>query len=296
MLPAHFSEQDLARLALSAQLRDLSEELRKAVAEPDGPTAAGPGSALAERILRLLDDGVPALQDALVAHLRAHDTSWAWIGARTGLGEDGARARWGRTEPARLHDARATAAALDEWYVRHAQVEPLAQVGDPVSRLLGDAEGDPQRCLICAKYAGEAVPAWAGRPVPPGGHLVDDGTWRVGHGPAGFWPRGTLLIESHRHFLDHTEITPDEAVSLGLLIRRLSEPIKAATGAPRVHVWSNMEGTPHFHTWLVPRVTEVPSGRHFIGNPGYCTAAEAEEAAHAIRKALDSRDGAEAGA
>ncbi|MFG3587502.1 hypothetical protein [Streptomyces sp. NPDC047990] len=296
MRPAHFSEQDLARLALSAQLKDLSEELRLAVAEPDGPTADGSGSVLAERLLRLLDDGVPALQDALVAHLRARDIPWAWIGPRTGLGQDDARARWGRTEPVHLADARGTAAALDEWYVRHAQLEPLAHVSNPVSRLLGDVEGDPQRCLICAKYAGEAVPAWAGRPQPPGGHLIDDGTWRVGHGPAGFWPRGTLLIESHRHFLGHAEISPDEATSLALLIRRLTDPLKEATGAPRVHVWSNMEGTPHFHTWMVPRVTEVPSGRHFIANPGYCTAVEAEEAVHAIRKALEGHAGTEADA
>ncbi|MEU9478090.1 hypothetical protein [Streptomyces sp. NPDC048191] len=287
-MPAHFTESDLARLALSARLRDLSEELREAVAAPDGP--AGSGSALAERLWQLLDDDVPALRDALVGYLRARDTPWSWIGERTGTGETGARARWGTAGPAPLDDPRATAAALDAWYVRHAQVEPLAQVADPVSRLLGGSEPGQERCLICAKYAGEPVPAWAGRPVPPGGHLVDDGTWRVGHGPTGFWPRGTLLIESRRHFLDHSDISPDEAVSLGLLVRRLTGAIKEATGAPRVHVWSCMEGTPHFHTWLVPRVGEVDSGRAFIGAPGHCTEAQATQSVQAIREALQGRE------
>ncbi|MER5751335.1 hypothetical protein [Streptomyces sp. NPDC002088] len=299
-MPAHFSESDLARLILSTRLRDLSDELRTAVAEPDSPVAGGarpgPGSTLAERIWQLLDGEIPALQDALVGYLRARETPWSWIAERTGTSEDDVRARWGRIDVTPLADPQASAAALDEWYVRQAQVEPLAQVADPVSRLLGDSVPQQERCLICAKYAGEPVPAWAGRPVPPGGHLVDDGTWRVGHGPTGFWPRGTLLIESRRHFLDHTEISPDEAVSLGLLVRRLTDPIKEATGAPRVHVWSCMEGTPHFHTWLVPRVGEVQSGRAFIGRPGHCTEAEATEAVHAIRKALESREPTEAGA
>lgn len=296
-MPAQFPETGLARLALSTRLRDLSDEFRKAVAETDEPTGdggtSGSGSALAERLWRLLDSDVPALQDALVVYLRAHDIPWVWIAERTGSSEAEVRARWAEIGPEPTADPQ-TAAELDAWYVRHAHVEPLAHVADPVSRLLGGDASQQERCLICAKYAGEPVPAWAGHPVPPGGHLIDDATWRVGHGPTGFWPRGTLLIESRRHFLDHTEMTTDEASSLGLLVRRLTDPIKEATGAPRVHVWSCMEGTPHFHTWLVPRVGEVRSGRAFIGDPGHCSDAEAEETVQAIRKALDSLETAEA--
>jgi hypothetical protein len=98
MLPAHFSELDLARLALSTQLRDLSEELRTAVAEPDGPagdgTPSGTGSALAGRILQLVNSSeIPALQDTLVAYLRARETPWLWIGAHTGMSEEKAQER-----------------------------------------------------------------------------------------------------------------------------------------------------------------------------------------------------------
>ena len=292
MDPTTFSELDLARLALSERLKDLSDELRQAVAAPDGPSGEGPaadslGSALAQHVWQLLDFGVPALKDSLVAYLRARETPWGWIAETAGLGEDEARTRWGRISPDHLADAQATAAALDAWYVRHAQLEPLAQVADPVSRLLGDSTPQQDRCLICAKYAKEPVPAWAGRPVPPGGHVVDDGTWRVGHGPTAYWPRGTLLIESRRHFLDYSEISPEEAASLGVLVRRLTGPLKAVTGAPRVHVWSCMEGTAHFHMWLVPRVQEVASGRAFIGNPGYCAETEAEQVVDALRAALE---------
>ncbi|MCF3124275.1 hypothetical protein IPZ68_31870 [Streptomyces arenae] len=286
----HYTEQDQARLALSTRLRDLSEALRTTVAEPDGPAAdasAEPGSALADRIWRLLNDDVPVLQDELVAYLRTRGTSWTWIGERTGLGAQGAEERWGLREPEHLADPRARAAELDAWYVRHVQLEPLADFADPVSRLLGDSAPLTERCLICEKYAGEPVPAWAGRPVPPGGHLVDDGTWRVCHGPTGYWPRGTLLIESHRHLLDHAELTEEEAASHAQLVRRLTAAVKEATGSPRVYTFSSMEGTAHFHTWMMPRIGEDgPRGRPLIGNPGHCSEAEAVETVHAIRKAL----------
>lgn len=281
-----FSEQDLARLALSLRLRDLSEALRRSVAAPDAP-ASDARSPLAEQIRRLLGEDVPALQDSLVAYLRTRGASWEATARMARVSEDEARTRRPRAGPERPADPEADAAALDEWYVRHAQLEPLGQVADPVSRLLGDRAAQEQRCLVCAKYRGEPVPAWAGRPVPPGGHLVDDGTWRVGHGPTGFWPRGTLLIESHRHFLDYADFAPDEAASLGPVIRTLTGPLKEATGAPRIHVFSSMEGAPHFHLWLVPRVGEVRSGRAFIGDPGYCTDAEAEDVVRTVRKSLE---------
>jgi diadenosine tetraphosphate (Ap4A) HIT family hydrolase len=180
----------------------------------------------------------------------------------------------------------ATAAALDEWYIRHAQLEPLAQVRDPFSRLLSVNSPREHECLICVKYRGGAYPAYGGYTSPPGGYLVDDGMWRVAHGPMAYWPAGTLLIESNRHFLDFAEMTDAEAAAIGPLIRRLVGPIREATGAPRVHTFSCMEGCEHFHVWLVPRVGDVPSGRTFIGNPGYCSVPEADAAIAGIRKAL----------
>lgn len=294
MEPENFTEADLARLALSDRLRYLSEALRQAVAAPDGPVADGspgsPGGGLSERLLSLLESEVPALQNSLVGYLHTRGTAWSGIAERMKVSEAEARKRWAAVGPEQVAAPRACASALDEWYVRHAQLEPAAHVADPVSRLLSGGAPQEEHCLICAKYAEQPVPAWAGRPVPPGGHLVDDGTWRVGHGPMAFWPRGTLLIESRRHFLDYADFTLEEAASFGCLVRRLTAPLKAATGAPRVHLWSSMEGTPHFHAWLVPRTGEIQSGRAFIGNPGYCTEAAAAETVHAIRQVLEAEE------
>lgn len=287
-----FTAADLARLALSARLRELSEAFRVAVAAEDGAANDGTGAlpaaeaGLANRLWSLLATEIPLLQQAIVHHVRSTGGSWAEVAAIGGLTEDEARERWTGTEADRSADPVAAAAALDEWYIRHAQLEPLAQVPDPFSRLLSGHPAREHECLICVKYRGGALPAYGGYTSPPGGYLLDDGMWRVGHGPTPYWPAGTLLIESHRHFLDFAELTEPEAASIGPLIRRFVGPLKQATGASRIHVFSCMEGAEHFHTWLVPRVGEVASGRGFIANPGYCSIPAAEQAISRLRAAL----------
>jgi diadenosine tetraphosphate (Ap4A) HIT family hydrolase len=293
----NLTETDLARLALSVRLRDLSEAFRVAVAAEDGSGPEGAGSTghtppdgqpvLAGRLWSLLASELPKLEEAIVAHLRSGGASWADIAALRALTEDEARERWQDVELAPAGDPVAEAAALDEWYIRHAQLEPLAQVRDPFSRLLSAHAPQEHECLICVKYRGGALPAYGGYTSPPGGYLLDDGMWRVGHGPTPYWPAGTLLIESHRHYLDFAEMREDEAATIGALIRRFVGPLKQATGATRIHVFSCMEGAEHFHLWLVPRIGEVPSGRGFIANPGYCSVPEAERAISRLRQELD---------
>ncbi len=283
----NLTETDLARLALSTRLRDLSEAFRVAVAAEDGAAGADGQPLLAGRLWSLLATELPKLEEAIVHHLRSRGVSWADIAALSSLTEEEACALWKGLELTPSADPVADAAALDEWYIRHAQLEPLAQVRDPFSRLLSAHAAQEHECLICVKYRGGALPAYGGYTSPPGGYLFDDGMWRVGHGPTPYWPAGTLLIESHRHFLDFAEMLDAEAASIGLLIRRFVGPLKKATGASRVHVFSCMEGAEHFHLWLVPRVGEVSSGRGFIANPGYCSIPEAEQAISRVRQELD---------
>lgn len=288
-----FTDADLARLALSSRLRELSEALRVAVAVDDGGFTEGTDGngptgkpELAQQLWSLLATEVPLLQEAIVHHVRSNGGSWSDVAAIGSLSEEAARERWDGIEPTRTADPVAQAAALDEWYIRHAQLEPLAQVRDPFSRLLTAHRYHGHECLICVKYQGGALPAYGGYPTPPGGHLLDDGIWRVGHGPTAYWPAGTLLIEAHRHFLDFSELNEVEAATIGPLLQRFVGPLREAMNAPRIHVFSCMEAAEHFHVWLVPRVGDVPSGRTFIGNPGYCTVAEAEAAISRLRQAM----------
>jgi len=280
-----FTATDLSRLALSVRLRDLSEAFRVAVAAEDSAVSSEDPD-LAGRLWSLLATEIPSLQDAIVHHVRSSGGSWADIAALDGVSEDEARDRWKAVELTRTADPVAEAAALDDWYIRHAQLEPLAQVRDPFSRLLRAHAPRPHECLICVKYAEGALPAYGGYTTPPGGYLVDDGVWRVGHGPTPYWPAGTLLIESHRHFLDYADMNEAEAATIGPLIQRFAGPLKEAMGAPRIHFFSCMEGAEHFHVWLVPRTGDVPSGRSFIANPGYCSIPEAEAAIGRLREAM----------
>jgi diadenosine tetraphosphate (Ap4A) HIT family hydrolase len=108
----------------------------------------------------------------------------------------------------------------------------------------------------------------------------------VGHGPTVFSPAGTLLIEAKRHFLDYADMTPEELASYPLLLARLMPVIKQVTGAERVHVFSNMDGAAHFHTWLMPRRPEAVRGRRFLMNPGWCLESTAADAIAQMRAAL----------
>ena len=81
-------------------------------------------------------------------------------------------------------------------------------------------------------------------------------------------------------------MTTAESASFGALIGRLTTAIKQVSGAERVHVYSSMDGAPHFHVWLTPRRPDDVKGRGFIVSGGYCTDAAAEAAVDAMRRVL----------
>lgn len=125
------------------------------------------------------------------------------------------------------------------------------------------------------------------RDPPPGGWLVDDGDWLVGHGPAHMCLAGSLRIESKRHFTDFAEMTDAEAASFGRLLASLYRAARPGTGAERVHLVSTMDFQPHFHAWLYPRAADEPRrGTTFLNQDMSCAQADAEAAAGRIRGCL----------
>ena len=60
-----------------------------------------------------------------------------------------------------------------------------------------------------------------GQDAPPGGWLIEDDDWLVGHGPAQMCLAGSLRIESRRHFTDFAEMTDSEAASFGRMLASL---------------------------------------------------------------------------
>jgi diadenosine tetraphosphate (Ap4A) HIT family hydrolase len=135
-------------------------------------------------------------------------------------------------------------------------------------------------CFICRKHAGEEA-------APPGGYLYADDHFLVCHAPAVLAVAGTLLVESRRHFLDFAEMTPDESAGYGPLLTRLYAAIKRIVGAERVYMLVTLEGTTHFHAWLVPHAPQVQSrGVAFLAEDRQCTEEEALSAANAVRAEL----------
>jgi diadenosine tetraphosphate (Ap4A) HIT family hydrolase len=137
-----------------------------------------------------------------------------------------------------------------------------------------------ENCFICRKHAGQEA-------VPPGGSIYEDEHWMVCHAPGKLGPLGTLLIESRRHFLDYSEMTPKEAATLGRVLNKVYGALRQHTDAERIYQLSTMEGQPHFHSWIVPRGKDVPErGLKFLARDDACSDEEASALAIKLREAI----------
>ena len=134
-------------------------------------------------------------------------------------------------------------------------------------------------CFLCRKHTGEEA-------APPGGYIYEDEYWMVCHAPGKLGPLGTLFIESRRHFLDYSEMTPEESTSLGEIMKKIYSALRLHTGAERIYQVTLMEGVPHFHSWLVPRRKEdTERGMKFLARDDSCIDEEAGMLAGKLREA-----------
>ena len=137
-----------------------------------------------------------------------------------------------------------------------------------------------ENCLICRKHKGLEA-------TPPGDYIYEDPHWMVCHAPINIGPLGTLFIESKRHFLDYSEMTVEEAASLGNLLKQIYAAIKEYTEAERIYQLSTMEGQPHLHMWLVPRRKDVTErGLKFLARDDTCEEKEAVALVNKMRQAI----------
>jgi diadenosine tetraphosphate (Ap4A) HIT family hydrolase len=136
------------------------------------------------------------------------------------------------------------------------------------------------KCFICQKHAGQVAP-------PPGGYIYQDAHWQVCHAPAASAHLGTLIVESTRHYLDFGEMSPAEASSYGPLLQTLYTLLKRHVEAERVYTLVTLEGTAHFHTWLVPRTdAHTERGVQLLAASTSCDQAEARALAEKLREAF----------
>ena len=100
-------------------------------------------------------------------------------------------------------------------------------------------------------------------------------------------PLGTLFLESKRHFLDYAEMTDEESVSLGNVMRKIYQALRTHTQAARIYQVILLEGIPHFHCWLVPRRKEdTEKGMKFLARDDSCSEEDAIVLANQLREAI----------
>lgn len=135
-------------------------------------------------------------------------------------------------------------------------------------------------CLLCRKHNDQ-------EPQPPGGYILREEDWLVCHAPIDKGPLGTLFVESRRHILDYGDFNEQEMATFAPTLRRVYEALRTQIRPQRIYLVSMMEGIPHFHAWIVPRMPEIPErGLAFLARDLNCGAAEAAQLAHALRSAI----------
>ena len=74
---------------------------------------------------------------------------------------------------------------------------------------------------------------------------------------------GWLVLVARRHMAAIDEMSDEEAVELGRLLRRVSLALKEATGCVKTYVvqFAEAAGHPHVHFHVVPRMADQPDDR-----------------------------------
>ncbi len=111
-----------------------------------------------------------------------------------------------------------------------------------------------QTCeMVARRNAGEA---------PPWDAIYRSQFWDVVHSYNTSLP-GWLVLVARRHMAAIDEMSDEEAVELGRLLRRVSVALKEATGCIKTYVIQFAEAAdhPHVHFHVVPRMADQPEDR-----------------------------------
>lgn len=113
---------------------------------------------------------------------------------------------------------------------------------------------DHADCLVCQKIRGEKL--------PPGGPLSTDEWVYASHA---FLPPGQttaflgwIVIDIRRHIAGLGEMNDEEARSLGMAMKRLSQALQQVTGAERIYAVVSGHAVDHLHLHLIPRYPGTP--------------------------------------
>lgn len=132
-------------------------------------------------------------------------------------------------------------------------------------------------CYSCGRNAIEA------EALPSREQIHLDAHWRVAHALSSALP-GWLVILPRRHILSLSDMTAEEASTLGSLLPRLSRALETVTGARKCYLmfFAEAPGFEHLHIHLVPRFEDLPEDRrgpsvmYYLNRPRHEWIAEGE--------------------
>ena len=89
---------------------------------------------------------------------------------------------------------------------------------------------------------------------------------------------GWLVLVARRHIEAIDELTDDEAIELGRLVRRVSIALREVTGCIKTYVvqFAEHEDHPHVHFHIVPRMENQPEDRRSVKIFKYLSVPEEE--------------------
>lgn len=107
-------------------------------------------------------------------------------------------------------------------------------------------------CLSCDTLAGKIR--------PPGDIIGENEHWMffLGSKPLLVPGKGYIILKRHCEHL--SEITPDEADTLGPMMRRAAQVMKGVLNPAKVHFGLYAEGVKHIHFHVFPRMPDMPAG------------------------------------
>ena len=108
------------------------------------------------------------------------------------------------------------------------------------------------QCSACAEVQGSVV--------APGGVIFDNGLWFVSHHTGRFTDPGELIVKTRRHCESLSELTREEAESLGPVLWSAVHALERVVPAERIYAVSFNERIRHLHFLLLPRTAQMPRG------------------------------------
>lgn len=97
-----------------------------------------------------------------------------------------------------------------------------------------------------------------GRVQAPGGVIHEDEHWLVDHSVSPVMLAGFLIVKPKRHVEHIADLLPEEAASMGQVLRDTSLALLRVAKPDKVYVASFGSLVKHVHFYLIPRLPSMP--------------------------------------